>query len=424
MTVSRVSVAVLVGLFGLPEGEVLAEEAPERFRLSLTEAISRARESAPDVVLAKRTVTEAQASRVGAGVFLPVNPKVGFDVRPGVTRDAGTKPGFGLNAEAQFEVSNAAGARVREADRRTEIARAELSGAVLQARSRAWSAYVLAQIANLRVTQADEEIAIGLRVLNASQERVKAGAAGDIDVAAVESELAELRARRELVAADRKRALMELRQTLDLPADAALELTTPVDALDAPVALTRAVELAMKSRPELAVAQARVAYQETIDERLAREAAPKLGVYGGLDAAPASPIFGLVGLNFEIPVAQRNQGPRAIAQAMKETELDRLVLEKRRIEREVNIAHQNYESRLNQLKVLAEQAVPAAERTLRLVETGWTAGRFDVFRVTTAARDLARIRRQRLETLMEAWADRIALERAVGTELPISGGKS
>jgi outer membrane protein TolC len=62
--------------------------------------------------------------------------------------------------------------------------------------------------------------------------------------------------------------------------------------------------------------------------------------------------------------------------------------------------------------------VPAAERTLELVEQGWLAGRFDVFRVATAARDLVRVRAARLDALEMAWRARIALDRAAGGVTP------
>lgn len=422
LSVCRLSMAVLVGCMGLPVPDAMAAEAEKRLRISLPEALKRASESAPEVVLAKRGIVEAEANRVGAGVILPVNPKLSVDVRPGITKDAGTKPGFAAMMETQFEISNAAGARVREANRRVDVAQVEVTSQVLQARARAWSAYVMAQVSELRVKQSDADVAIGERVLAASRERLNVGASGSLDVTVVEAELAELKALREVALAERESAQMELRQVLDVPASTELELTTSVEAPADVLPTPQLVELALKARPELAATNARIALQETVDERLAKEAAPKVGVYLGLDAAPVSPIFGIAGLSFELPVAQRNQGPRALAQKAKETELDRLVLERRRIEREVTVARMTYDARLKQLSVLAQQAVPSAERTLSLVETGWHAGRFDVFRVTTAARDLARIRRQRLETLLEAWIDRVALERVVGTELPPSGG--
>ena len=48
------------------------------------------------------------------------------------------------------------------------------------------------------------------------------------------------------------------------------------------------------------------------------------------------------------------------------------------------------------------------------MEIGWLAGRFDIFRVTTAARDVARVRGLRLDALEAAWVARVALDRAVG----------
>jgi outer membrane protein TolC len=62
--------------------------------------------------------------------------------------------------------------------------------------------------------------------------------------------------------------------------------------------------------------------------------------------------------------------------------------------------------------------VPAAERNESLVEEGWKAGRFDIFRLTSATRELNRIRRQRLETLLAAWTDAIELQRASGGLTP------
>jgi outer membrane protein TolC len=73
-----------------------------------------------------------------------------------------------------------------------------------------------------------------------------------------------------------------------------------------------------------------------------------------------------------------------------------------------------YEARRAELDVLEKTTVPAVERTMELVEVGWHAGRFDIFRVTAAARDVARVRAARLDALEGAWLARIALDRAAG----------
>ena len=134
----------------------------------------------------------------------------------------------------------------------------------------------------------------------------------------------------------------------------------------------------------------------------------------GVDASPANPTFGILGLSIELPVAQRNSGPRALTEAARGTEMERQELQARRILREVSALHAAYESRRAELKLIETTSVPAAERTLELVEVGWLAGRFDMFRVATAARDVARIRSARLDALEGAWMARIALDRAAG----------
>jgi outer membrane protein TolC len=116
----------------------------------------------------------------------------------------------------------------------------------------------------------------------------------------------------------------------------------------------------------------------------------------------------------ELPFIQQNQGPRAIVEAQRGGEAERIELQARRVVREVSAARAAYERRRAELRLLTETALPSADRTLQLVETGWLSGRFDVFRVASAARDVARVRGLRLDALEAAWLERIALDRAMG----------
>ena len=63
------------------------------------------------------------------------------------------------------------------------------------------------------------------------------------------------------------------------------------------------------------------------------------------------------------------------------------------------------------------QGLDGATRTLSFAEAGWQAGRFDLFRLLTAARDALRLRANRIDVLEAAWIARIELERAVGEEV-------
>src|SRR5689334_19945144 len=59
-----------------------SETGAEHVALSLPEAIRRAMAQAPEVVAAQNNIRQAEARRVGAGVIMPVNPRLSVDARP------------------------------------------------------------------------------------------------------------------------------------------------------------------------------------------------------------------------------------------------------------------------------------------------------------------------------------------------------
>lgn len=374
------------------------------------------------MVVAARRLAEAEASRVGQGVPL-TNPRLYGDYRFLAKEQPGTSAsdpfhGYLLGIDGQFEVSGASGKRLDEADRRVEVAQAELNEERSRAAARLWTAWVDVRLAERLVTNAREAVQLQDRVDFASRERLKTGVSGEPEVTIVAVELAALRVELEDALRRREAALLALKDVLDLPHDAVLELdATPVDPRPVPDR-DQVLGRALDKRPELVAQRARLALVEATDTRLARETVPRLGVNLGLDAAPASPVCGFVGLSMDIPVAQRNQGPRAIAQAARETGQLRLDVLQRRIAREVVQAHTNYAARLKALEVLVRDALPNAERTQALVEEGWRVGRFDIFSLTSATRQLITVRRERMETLAAVWHDYIELERASGGLTP------
>lgn len=383
--------------------------------LALEQVIERASTSSPEVVVAAQVLLQAEASRVGTGVFLPTNPRLFIDYR----RLASPPPqdplnGYNLGLDGTLEVSGAGFLRLEEAERRVGLARSELAAIQTNARVNAWTAFVEAQVARERVAMFEQALEVASRVESATRERLKNGVSGEPDVAAAQVEVAAVR--HELEDAHRLRHLAHarLRHVLDLDPEVAIELE---GALREPLEAGSEDELvrrALERRPELATVRARLSLLESTDARLFREAFPKLTWVMGFDAAPASPVFGFAGLGVELPIGQRNQGPRAIARAQVETERTRLETELRRVRREVATSRRAYAVRLRQLATLTRDALPAANRNENLVEEGWKAGRFDIFRLTAATRELNRVRRQQLETLLAAWTDYVELQRASG----------
>jgi cobalt-zinc-cadmium efflux system outer membrane protein len=391
-----------------------AASTPPSVSLSLAEAQARAAAYSPEVALAAGRVRAAEATRVGAGLRTPVNPRISADARPGL--DAATRGdvGYAAGLDVLLEVNDAPGARVREAGQRTRAAQADASVARLDARLQATELYVAVQLAQVRIDHIKETINLAERLLAAARERRASGAAGDIDVTSAGVELAERRAQLRQAEADRLRVDGELRYVLGLPSNAAVHLTSSVDAPERLPALAALLGQAQQNHPDLAAIQERINLLASSEERLRKEAQPKVGVFGALDASPASPVFGVVGMSVELPLFQRNQGPRAVAAAERNMEADRLQISRRRIDQMMRATHAAYDLRLAELEVLAREGIPAAEERLRLVEQGWRAGRFDVFRLVAAAQDLARLRFMRVDVIERIWQERLILERLTG----------
>jgi len=392
--------------------------AAQELPLSLPDALERSLTRAPELVLAERQLREVDARRNGAGIILPVNPRLQLEARPTLSSGNFGELGYAATLDTAFDLGGAPGARVREVDRDLELGQASRDVERIVARLRVTAAYVSAQLAQLRADAAQQGIELAHRVLDAAERRIEAGAASEFERASAQLELARIEASQQSALRERDEQLMQLREALDLPAEQAIALTTRVDTPGPLAPLDTFVSAARKHHPDLSVLQKRLASLSATRERLDREVFPRLGLYAGVDAAPASPIFGVLGVSGELPFAQRNQGPRAVVARALETERTRVTLLSRRIERELRGAFDSHERRRAEYVVLSESGLPAAERSFELAEAGWRAGRFDWFRVALAARDLVELRSARIEALTALWNARIALGRARGGDVP------
>ena len=391
-----------------------AEESAHPVALTLERTLQIAEMHAPNVKMAQHALREAEALRIGAGIVLPSNPSLSMDFRPGVSAGWFNQPGYAATFNVPLEIGGAPGARIREAQRAAEFARSDLGAQRWRARAAAWAAYVRVRVAEQRLRLLSDSLESGERIVEACKNRANAGASGEIEQSLATAEVAQIQASIQDADGEFEQRIMGLRETLDIAPGQRLELVTPLGEPPPAPEESTLIARALARRPELVAIKDRISMLEATDERLRKEVFPRIGIYAGVDKAPDSAIFGLAGLSVELPVAQRNQGPRARTAAARMTEMDRHDIEARRIARNAIAESRSYAAQREELRVLTDSALPAAERTLHFVELGWSAGQFDVFRVTTAAREAARVRGLRLDALEAAWLARVALDYSVG----------
>jgi cobalt-zinc-cadmium efflux system outer membrane protein len=385
----------------------------------LPEALERANQRAPELVLADLQIRQVDARRAGAGILLPENPRINLEARPAVTGGSFIGDmGYAGSVAALFDLGGAPSARVKEVERDVELASAIRNIDRIDARLRVFSAYLEAQLAGLRASEARRGIELAERVLDAADKRIAAGAGAEFERASAQVELARVRVQEQAALREREHGIMRLRDGLDLPESTELELVTAAERPPELAPLATFLHSAEKNHPDMLVIQARTESLLATRTRLSRELFPKLGLIAGVDAAPVSPIFGILGITGELPFAQRNQGARAVVARELETEETRLDLQRRRIFRDIRAAWDAHAHRLSEYSMLSDVALPAAERSFDLAEAGWKAGRFDWFRVALAARDLVELRGARIEALAALWNARVVLARARGGDVP------
>ena len=196
--------------------------------LVVAEALERASQRAPELVLAEQQIREVGARRAGAGIIMPVNPRLQVEVRPPFTQGKFLGDlGYSATIDGNFDLGGAPCARVREVERDVELASAERNRERVSARLRVVAAYLGAQLAGLRAHEARAGMEIAQRVLDAAQKRIDAGAGSEFERASAQLELTRVASRRRSSAARaRRRADGAARRASTSRAASPLELTT------------------------------------------------------------------------------------------------------------------------------------------------------------------------------------------------------
>jgi outer membrane protein TolC len=274
---------------------------------------------------------------------------------------------------------------------------------------------VAAQVARARIALGEERVATARQTAEALQMRVRLGASSDIDLGMAEAEAGRAEAALQDARAQTTRALLALRDLLDLPAQAA---ALPSDAFMPPPA-----SLPARANPEgllahhLAVQtieKRRLAVDAEI-ARLERERLPRIAIAFSAERPSGFEKFWGLGLSFAPALWRRNQAPLAEA---------RVERERAEVERATTLA--GLERRFAALveeQALRMRELAAVEGTLRneesvrtLVRAGWQAGKFDFLRVLLAERSVADTKQTRLDMWADLWSNVIEMNRLLGQE--------
>ena len=176
----------------------------------------------------------------------------------------------------------AASQRIRAARANVTAANADVATVAEQAASNAAVIYVrsLRSEATLQARIADSALANDL--LRIARDQLEAGVGVALDVTRAQSQVASARSQIIVARNDRDRARLELRRALNLALDTPLELTDSLAiSFDVPAtAEQEAVDLAMRTRPDIRAADAQLAAAQQQISAIRATRLPTIGVFG------------------------------------------------------------------------------------------------------------------------------------------------
>ena len=396
--------------------------------LTLENAITRALEGEPSLRAARTQIDVAQGARTQAE--LRPNPSVSFSQQQ--------EPG-GTDTQTRIELQwpldlYRKSARVAVADREIEAAHQATANQerTLAAEVRTKYGEVLTAIRILSVTE--ELLSATTRQRGLIASRVEQGAAPPLDRDMLRVEEQKLEADRRLQTGVVERRLVELKRLLGMPPDATLTLRQPLEGLVRESVATSAPQdaQAITARADVLEAEARIHLADAQIDRAHREGRPDVSVFGmymRMDAgfpqqgfSPSGTLervhdvfhYWSAGAMVTLPIASRNQGNVAAAEAERTGAAAQLEATRLTVQAEIAAARSRDEHARQALQSYSGDAIRLASQNLDVIRQTYELGRGTLFDVLNEQRRYFEIEQSFTDVLSEAYEARQALKAALG----------
>jgi cobalt-zinc-cadmium efflux system outer membrane protein len=377
--------------------------------LTLDEALARAREQAPFVLVARARIEEARGRLAGARIRYLDNPTVDISAGPR-SIDGTTLTDFDLGVSQLFETGGQRAARMAgaEAAIRRETATADdVRRLALRDVALAWLRTLHAQE---RVTLLSRAEAVAVDVATVASRRYAAGDIAILDVNVARSALARARAARMAAEAGRTVAGGELHRLLGLPRGAPPSARGDLRRSTPPLGTLVA---GVENRPDLQALGAEIADAEA-DVRLGRAASrPDVGV--GARVKREEGHSALIGeLTFTLPAFARGQELFATGTARASRVRMELETIRAAAVSEVESLYATLAARQSAVAAFEQEALPGLDENDALAQRSFDVGQVSLPELLLIRRELVDTRLDYLDRQLDAAEAAVTLEAAAG----------
>lgn len=395
--------------------------------VSSNDLVRRALASNAELAAARLDIERGRARLQQAS--LRPNPTVDFEQTTGrLTGSAGereTSIGFALPLEL-------GGKR----QKRMDLARAELNAAEaeiadrerrLAAEARSAYAEAMAALRELQITENINDVdAQTARIIEA---RVTEGESAPIELNLLRVELDRLKARRALVEGRLETAILKLKNLAGMPASEPLRLREDLataDLPDPPASLEAAVDIALRTRPDLRLARL-IEEAAQAGLRLARaQATPDVTAFSRytknrsvFDNTPVGILRDKdrllsFGVSISIPLFNKNQGAKAEAEAAIVQASRRREFVEAMVRSQIASAYARYQAAQSAMDILREGVLAKSQQNIKSIRMAYEIGAFRVTDLLVEQRRFIDAQREFIEAMAERYRALADMQAAIG----------
>ena len=352
--------------------------------LSAQDAVSYALAHRPELRAANERVTASERLRSQAGLI--PNPRFLFrkeDLRP-QTSPFGESSQTYWEGEQRLETSGKRGGRIAVAQQGTEESRLQSDLArrqiVLNVRESYWKVKAAQSLAALYAQDAD----YFHQVIEYHEARFREGKIAEVDLLRVRLQGEQIRAAAANARLDSEKAILMLAQEMNAAPNSSWVLSEDFETLEAPKPVPGGAD-AVSLRTEGQLAKQAIAKAEAQTRLEKANGRPDLLFTGGYkrDVDLDSPV---AGVQFDLPLFNRNQGAVAAAHAEEDAARETYQATRNRLAAELALTQREFEMRREQylqtFKPLREQAIEISN----ISRAAYQAGGLDLLRLLDAER--------------------------------------
>jgi len=390
-------------------------------RLSLDDAVAVFLRQNLDLLMAKFGIESAKGQQITARLF--PNPVASIGTLSAFTqgRTMGNSGAVIAQVQQLFELAGKRGYRIESAAFGTQSAEAAFEDAVRQLGFTVKDAYHRIQLAQRRLTLAEENRDRFSRILEINTIRFKKGYIAEVDLIRIRLQFIDFQSQVIQAIQESETARADLRQLLRLSPAAQLELTSEFEYKRIDPDIGRLRTVALEARADVRMKRFLFSQREA-DLKLAMAyRIPDVTVGGGYSVqgpkGPDNPGQVALSVGVPLPLFNRNQGgivQAEVAVQSAEADLNKTL---NQVENEVDVAYKNLLQSRRLVEAFLGGVLDDARSTLTIVERAYERGGATILDLLDAARTSRTIQQNYFEALFNYQRNVIQLQSAVGQEI-------